>query len=151
MLSITADEYSYSHLAGLRLGAGSLDGLARKGAAVVEDAACSLTLVAYGHPPFDWAAEPWEQVVEREPHAFLRGLLAVHGSRVVNRFETTLPSGRVAEYAYPRWFFTTTDPDVRSRFCAACDRAGVRWTRSSARNLSVAHRGSVALLDELRS
>jgi hypothetical protein len=35
---------------------------------------------------------------------FLRGLLHSDGCRTVNRFKTTLPSGRVAEYSYPRWF-----------------------------------------------
>lgn len=146
---MTADEFSYSHLAGLRLGAGALAGLAAKPPGVLEAARCSLVLTAYGGCVFDWAAPVYWDVVAREPHAFLRGLLAANGSRVVNRFTTTLPSGRVAEYAYPRWFFSNADATVRSAFCEACDRVDVRWTASSRRNLSVAHRASVALLDEL--
>jgi hypothetical protein len=66
----------------------------------------------------------------------------------VNRFKTTLPSGRVAEYAYPRWFFSNLSQDIRELFCATCDAVGVRWTQSNHRNISVSHRRSVALLDE---
>jgi hypothetical protein len=48
----------------------------------------------------------WQrEIVDRFPQKFLRGLLHSDGCRTVNRFKTTLPSGRVAEYAYPRWFF----------------------------------------------
>ncbi len=58
-----------------------------------------------------------------------------------------MPSGRVAEYAYPRWFFSNRSADIRALFCAYCDALGIRWTQSSLRNISVAHRRSVALLD----
>ena len=93
--------------------------------------------------------EPWQQaIVDREPHAFLRGLVESDGCRTVNRFKTKLPSGRVAEYAYPRYFFSNMSADIRGLFCASCERIGVRWTQSNHRNISVAHRASVALLDE---
>jgi hypothetical protein len=59
-----------------------------------------------------------------------------------------LPSGRVAEYAYPRYFFSNLSPDIRGLFCEACDRLGLRWTQSNHRNISISHRASVALLDE---
>jgi hypothetical protein len=94
------------------------------------------------------ALEPWQaEIVDREPEAFLRGLVESDGCRVINRFETTLPSGRVAEYAYARYFFSNMSADIRGLFCMACERIGVRWTQSNARNISVAHRDSVALLD----
>lgn len=93
--------------------------------------------------------EDWQSaVVEAHPWPFLRGMLQSDGCRTVNRFSTTLPSGRVAEYAYPRWFFSNRSDDIRALFCATCDAVGLRWTRSNARNISVAHRRSVALLDE---
>jgi hypothetical protein len=91
----------------------------------------------------DWQRE----VVDRFPREFLRGLLHSDGCRTVNRFSTRLPSGRVAEYAYPRWFFSNRSADIRALFCEYCEKLGVRWTQSNARNISVSHRTSVALLD----
>ena len=65
----------------------------------------------------------------------------------MNRFTRTLPSGRLAEYAYPRYFFSNLSADIRAIFCDACDRLGVRWTQSNHRNISVSHRDSVAVLE----
>jgi hypothetical protein len=93
--------------------------------------------------------ESWQQaIVDEHPREFLRGLLHSDGCRTVNRFKTKLPSGRVAEYAYPRWFFSNRSDDIRRLFCDTCDAVGVRWTQSNPRNISVSHRRSVALLDE---
>jgi RNase P subunit RPR2 len=90
----------------------------------------------------------WQRgIVDRFPQPFLRGLIESDGCRVVNRFTTTLPSGRVAEYAYPRYFFSNLSADIRRLFCEYCERLGVRWTQSNHRNISVAHRDSVAILD----
>jgi hypothetical protein len=86
-------------------------------------------------------------VVDRYPQEFLCGLLHSDGCRTVNRFTTKLPSGRAAEYAYPRWFFSNRSADIRGLFCEYCDRLGIRWTQSNARNISVSHRRAVALLD----
>lgn len=95
------------------------------------------------------ALEPWQQrIVDRHPWTFLRGLLHSDGCRTINRFKTKLPSGRVAEYEYPRWFFSNLSGDIREIFCATCDAVGVRWTQSNRRNISISHRPSVALLDE---
>jgi hypothetical protein len=95
------------------------------------------------------ALEPWQQaIVDEHPWEFLRGLLHSDGCRTVNRFKTKLPSGRMAEYAYPRWFFSNRSDDIRRMFCDTCDALGVRWTQSNPRNISVSHRRSVALLDE---
>jgi hypothetical protein len=94
------------------------------------------------------ALESWQQeIVDRHPDWFLRGLIHSDGCRTVNRFKTKLPSGRVAEYAYPRYFFSNLSPDIRRMFCEACERVGVRWTLSNPRNVSVSHRRSVAILD----
>jgi hypothetical protein len=90
----------------------------------------------------------WQQkLVTRHPYALIRGLIHSDGSRVINRFETLLPSGRVAEYAYVRYFFTNYSADIRRIFCEQCDLLGIHWTQSSFKNISIAHRDSVAILD----
>jgi hypothetical protein len=94
--------------------------------------------------------EPWQRaIVDAHTARFVRGLIHSDGCRSVNRFATRLPSGRIAEYAYPRYFFSNLSADIRALFCESCDRLGVRWTRSNARNISISHRPSVALLDDL--
>jgi hypothetical protein len=93
--------------------------------------------------------EPWQrEIVDRFPREFLRGLIHSDGCRTINRFKTRLPSGRVAGYAYPRYFFSNLSADIRGLFCEYCERLGIRWTLSNHRNVSVSHRASVALLDE---
>jgi len=90
----------------------------------------------------------WQRaVVDRHPEQLLRGLIHSDGCRVINRFKTKLPSGRVAEYEYPRYFFSNLSADIRGLFCEYCERLGVRWTQSNHRNISVSHRRSVAILD----
>ncbi len=91
----------------------------------------------------DWQRE----IVDEHPEPFLRGLIHSDGCRTINRFKTTLPSGRVAEYAYPRYFFSNQSADIRGLFCEYCDKLGIRWTQSNPRNISVSHRDSVARLD----
>jgi hypothetical protein len=92
---------------------------------------------------------PWQdEIVERHTWQFVRGLIHSDGCRTVNRFKTRLPSGRIAEYAYPRYFFSNLSADIRGLFCSACDRLDLRWTQSNARNISISHRASVAILDE---
>jgi hypothetical protein len=94
--------------------------------------------------------EPWQQeIVDRHPGEFVRGLIHSDGCRTINRFRTTLPSGRVAEYAYARYFFSNLSADIRGVFCATCDALGVRWTLCNPRNVSVSHRESVAVLDAI--
>jgi hypothetical protein len=95
------------------------------------------------------ALAPWQrEIVETHPWPFVRGLIHSDGCRTVNRFKTRLPSGRVAEYAYPRYFFSNLSADIRGLFCETCERLGLRWTQSNHRNISISHRTSVALLDE---
>jgi hypothetical protein len=91
---------------------------------------------------------PWQrEIVDLHPRPFLRGLIMSDGCRCMNRFKTKLPSGRIAAYAYPRYFFSNLSADIRGLFCEYCDRLGIRWTQSNHRNISVSHRHSVALLD----
>jgi hypothetical protein len=92
---------------------------------------------------------PWQrEIVDAHPWPFGRGLIHSDGCRTVNRFKTRLPSGRVAEYAHPRYFFSNLSADIRGLFCESCERLGLRWTQSNHRNISISHRTSVALLDE---
>ncbi len=53
----------------------------------------------------------------------------------------------VAEYSYPRYFFTNLSADIRGIFCEHCELLGIRWTQSNPRNISVSHHESVAILD----
>lgn len=92
----------------------------------------------------------WQQtIVEEHSAPFIRGLIHSDGCRTVNRFKTTLPSGREAEYAYPRYFFSNLSADIRHLFCEACERLDIRCTLSNPRNISVSHRMSVAILEDL--
>ena len=91
----------------------------------------------------------WQREVTRccaKP--LLRGLIHSDGCRTVNKFKTKLPSGRVAAYAYPRYFFSNMSEDIRRIFCDHCELLGIRWTQSNPRNISISHRKSVARLDE---
>lgn len=92
--------------------------------------------------------EPWQLAVTcAHPAALIRGLIHSDGCRVVNRFQTRLPSGRVAEYSYVRYFFSNLSADIRGIFRAHCEMLGVRVTQPNHRNLAVSHRASVAILE----
>lgn len=93
----------------------------------------------------DWQLE----LTHAFPGSLLRGLIHSDGCRVVNRFQTELPSGRVAEYSYVRYFFTNHSADIRRIFCEHCELLGIRVTQSNHRNLSVSHRRSVAILEQI--
>jgi hypothetical protein len=92
-----------------------------------------------------WQAE----ITRAHPEAFIRGLIHSDGCRTVNRFKTKLPSGRVAEYEYPRYFFSNLSADIRQIFIEHCELLGIRCTTGHHRNVSVSHRKSVALLEEI--
>jgi hypothetical protein len=81
------------------------------------------------------------------PQYLLRGLLHSDGSRCANSCSVPLPSGRIGHYSYTRYFFTNYSADIRRIFCDHCDLLGIRWTQSSFKNISIAHRESVAILD----
>ena len=94
--------------------------------------------------------EAWQrEITHAHPGAFVRGMIHSDGCRTVNRFKTKLPSGRVKEYAYPRYFFTNVSADIRALFIEHCELLGVRCTLSNPRNVSVSHRKSVAILEEV--
>ncbi len=79
----------------------------------------------------------------------IRGLIHSDGCRCLNRFKTKLPSGRVAEYEYVRYFFSNLSSDIRAIFAEHCELLGIRVTQPNHRNLAVSHRDSVAILERL--
>ncbi len=80
-----------------------------------------------------------QQIVDRYPAPFLRGLIHSDGCRVLNWVNNT---------PYSRYHFSNTSDDIRALFGRACDRLGVDWRPNNATNLSVAKRASVNFLDE---
>jgi hypothetical protein len=91
----------------------------------------------------------WQlKITRRYSRELLRGLVHSDGCRTINRFKSKLPSGRVAAYEYPRYFFSNLSEDIRCIFCEHCELLGIRWTQSNPRNISISHRKSVALMDE---
>ena len=83
---------------------------------------------------------PWQQeLVDLDPRPLIRGLLHSDGCRVLNWVNGT---------AYPRYHFSNVSDDIRGIFGRACDQLGIEWRPNNRWNLSVARRGSVALLDE---
>jgi hypothetical protein len=92
--------------------------------------------------------EPWQrEVTHAHPRELIRGLIHSDGCRSVNRFRTQLPSGRIAEYAYARYFFSNLSEDIKQVFCDHCDLLGIRHSRANPRYVSVHDRASVELLD----
>jgi hypothetical protein len=93
----------------------------------------------------DWLRE----LTHAPPGELIRGLIHSDGCRTINRFKTKLPSGRVAEYEYPRYFFSNLSADIRGIFCEHSDLLGIRYTCGHERNVSIAHKASVAILENL--
>ncbi len=94
--------------------------------------------------------EPWQaELTAQHPEALLRGLIHSDGCRTVNRFKVKLPSGRVGEYEYPRYFFSNLSADIRRIFTDHCELLGIRWTQSNPRNVSISQRASVARLERI--
>jgi hypothetical protein len=83
---------------------------------------------------------PWQhELVDLDPRPLIRGLLHSDGCRVLNWVNGT---------PYPRYHFTNVSADIRGIFGRACDQLGIEWRPNNRWSLSVARRGSVALLDE---
>ena len=92
----------------------------------------------------------WQrELTHSHPGAFVRGLIHSDGSRCINRFKTKLPSGRVKEYAYPRYFFTNRSADILRLFRDHCALLGVRTSMSNHQNVSISDKASVAILDQV--
>ncbi|GAB2608476.1 hypothetical protein GCM10027168_46880 [Streptomyces capparidis] len=97
--------------------------------------------------------EPWQQgIVDGHPWQLIRGLVHSDGSRVVN-WTTRVVGKEPKRYDYPRYFFTNKSPDITRLFCDTLDKVGVEWRTTvrrakGTRNVSVARRDSVRLMDE---
>ena len=85
----------------------------------------------------------WQQrITEREPQALVRGLIHSDGSRyaaVVRR--------RGRTYRYARYSFANRSDDIKAIFCAHLDLLGIRWTRPNEKDIAIARKADVALLD----
>ncbi|MFD7895978.1 hypothetical protein [Streptomyces sp. NPDC059743] len=91
--------------------------------------------------------EPWQQrIVDAHPWELLRGLIHSDGCRVIN-WTTRVVAGEKKRYEYVRYFFTNLSADILRLFTDTLDAVGVAWRRANAKNISVAKRASVALMD----
>jgi hypothetical protein len=89
--------------------------------------------------------ERWqEEVVERHPGPFLRGLFHSDGCRITN-WTTRRVAGEVKRYTYP---FSNTSHDILGLCAAGLDRLGIAHRRPRPDTISVARRDAVAALDE---
>ena len=84
--------------------------------------------------------QEWQEalVLEKNPRFLLRGLIHSDGSRFLN-----WSKGR----PYPRYMFANKSADIRSIFGRACDVLGIEHRPANAKNISVARRASVELMD----
>ncbi|MFF6786122.1 helix-turn-helix domain-containing protein [Streptomyces sp. NPDC012510] len=91
--------------------------------------------------------EGWQRtIVDAYPWEFVRGLIHSDGCRITN-WTTRLVDGERKRYEYPRYFFTNLSADIIRLFTDTLDRLGVEWKFANARNVSIARKASVALMD----
>ena len=92
----------------------------------------------------------WQQrIVRRTPRNSSAGSSTPTAVAASIASRQKLPSGRLANYAYPPTSSRTSRETSAGCSASACDRLGVRWTQSNPRNISVAHRRSVAILERV--
>ena len=75
-------------------------------------------------------------LVDRWPEQLLRGLIHSDGCR----FQTT-----GTNWSWPRYSFSQVSDDIRTIFCDACDRLGLRWTAART-TIYVSRKAEVAIL-----
>ncbi|MGW1228503.1 transcriptional regulator [Streptomyces sp. NPDC001478] len=93
------------------------------------------------------ALAEWQQtIVDAHPWEFIRGLIHSDGCRVTN-WTTRLVRGERRRYEYPRYFFTNLSTDILRLYTDTLDKLGVEWKATNGKNISVARRASVALMD----
>ena len=84
--------------------------------------------------------QEWQQVVvDRERHAFIRGLIHSDGCRVV-------ANDRGVRSV--RYHFSNKSEDIKRIFCENLDALGIHWTRPCDRQIAVYRKACTALLDE---
>ncbi|MFE6893260.1 transcriptional regulator [Streptomyces sp. NPDC057694] len=90
---------------------------------------------------------PWQQeIVDAFPWEFVRGLIHSDGCRITN-WTTRIIGGKPKRYEYPRYFFTNLSADIIGLFTDTLDAVGVAWKQANSRNISIARKEAVALLD----
>jgi hypothetical protein len=86
----------------------------------------------------------WQlSIVRREPKPLLRGLIHSDGSHSVNTIRHPKKT-----YVYPRYLFSNRSEDIKRIFCDACDQLGIEWRVMNAKDISIARRESIAMMDE---
>ncbi|MCX5436674.1 MULTISPECIES: transcriptional regulator [unclassified Streptomyces] len=91
--------------------------------------------------------QPWQQaIVDACPWEFIRGLIHSDGCRITN-WTTRVVGNEQRRYEYPRYFFTNLSGDIITLFTDTLDTVGVEWRRANHRNISIARKASVALMD----
>ena len=89
----------------------------------------------------------WQRtIVKSYTWEFIRGLVHSDGCRITNWTEKMI-AGERKRYEYTRYFFSNVSTDIRDLYCQALDLVGVEWRYSNRRNISVAKKDSVALMD----
>ncbi|WP_053849291.1 helix-turn-helix domain-containing protein [Streptomyces sp. NRRL B-24085] len=89
----------------------------------------------------------WQQeIVDAYPWEFIRGLIHSDGCRMTN-WATRVVAGERKRYEYPRYFFTNLSGDIIRLFTDTLDKVGVDWKQANSRNVSIARKASVALMD----
>ncbi|AVV43221.1 helix-turn-helix domain-containing protein [Streptomyces sp. ID05-04B] len=151
-----SDRVAYAYLLGLYLGDGCISAHPRGSGHYLRIACAGY----YAHWPHLFpqhgpgkkherriALEPWQQaIVDEHPWEFIRGLIHSDGCRITNWTEKTIGGVR-KRYEYPRYFFTNLSGDVIRLFTDTLDHVGVEWKMANHRNISVARKASVALMD----
>lgn len=89
----------------------------------------------------------WQrEIVEAHPQELLRGLFHSDGCRLTNWTEKTV-AGQRKRYEYPRYFFTNVSTNIVGICTDALELLDVAWRMTDERNVSVARREAVAVLD----
>jgi hypothetical protein len=92
--------------------------------------------------------DPWQHAIVKEsPGQFLRGLMHSDGCRITNWCIRPV-AGKLKRYEYPRYIFSNASEDILMLCAWALELIGAEWTRPKQRNISVARKASVALLDQ---
>jgi hypothetical protein len=91
--------------------------------------------------------EDWQQqIVDKHPWLFLRGLVHSDGCRHINTVKRPV-NGKIKTYEYSRYMFTNASEAIRAMFTDTCDALDVRWTQTNERVIAVSRRADVAAMD----
>ncbi|MDH3249955.1 MAG: transcriptional regulator, partial [Acidimicrobiia bacterium] len=90
----------------------------------------------------------WQQPASDNDHIDLRGLMHSDGLRFINPVRRRTRT-RTLQYKYVRYVFPNASDDIRGILCASLDALGIEWAMMNARNVSIARRESVTLMEAL--